>query len=169
MLKAYLRGVALTAAAIGLFAGAPDLHAQSTGKISIEQPWSRATPPGAKIGVGYLTIRNAGSDADRLVSATSPAAGKVEVHEMTMNNGVMTMRQTTGGVPIPAGKTVALAPGGYHMMFVGLKAPLQQGKTLAATLTFEKAGKVEVTFPIEGVGATKPMPTTMPMPMPHTN
>jgi copper(I)-binding protein len=154
---------AVVLAAFGGLAAGNAVHAQEirAGALTISQPWSRATPPGSKIGVGYLTIQNTGKDADKLVSATSPASTKVEIHEMAMNKGVMTMRPVKGGVPIAPGQSVTFQPGGFHMMFMGLKAPLKQGATLPATLVFEKAGKVEVAFPIESVGASKPM--TMPM------
>jgi len=106
--------------------------------IVITQPWSRATPPGAQIGAGYLVITNKGT-APTGSLAVDPRAGKIEVHEMTMKDGVMTMRPVSGGLVIDPGKSVTLAPGGYHLMFTDLKAPLKQGDKLKATLEFEKA------------------------------
>src|SRR5262252_8105635 len=97
------------------------------GDLVISQAWSRATPGGAKIGGGYLTIENKGTAPDRLIGGSSDAAGKVEVHEMTMNNGTMTMRPLDKGLTIEPGKTVKLAPGGLHLMLMELKAPLKQG------------------------------------------
>jgi len=126
--------------------------------IVITQPWSRATPPGAQIGAGYLVITNKGTAPDRFVGGSTPAAGKIEVHEMTMKDGVMTMRPVSGGLVIDPGKSVTLAPGGYHLMFTDLKAPLKQGDKLKATLEFEKAGKVDVTFEVQSIGAQSPMP-----------
>jgi len=126
------------------------------GDLVISQAWSRATPGGAKTGGGYLTIENKGSAPDKLVSATADAAGKVEVHEMAMNNGVMTMRPLDSGLTIDPGKTVKLAPGGYHLMLMELKRPLKQGDKLPVTLQFEKAGKVAVTLEVQGVGAQGP-------------
>jgi periplasmic copper chaperone A len=128
------------------------------GDLQIEHPWSRATPGGAQVAAGYLVITNKGSAPDRLIGGTSPVAGKVEVHEMAMKDKVMTMRRVPGGLPIGAGKSVTLAPGGYHIMFEDLKAPLKEGTKFAATLEFEKAGKVDVTFDVQGVGAQAPMP-----------
>ena len=126
------------------------------GDLVISQAWSRATPGGAKIGGGYLTIENKGSAPDRLVGASADVAAKVQVHEMTMNDGVMTMRPLEKGVAIEPGKTVKLAPGGYHLMMFDLKSPLKQGEKLPVTLEFEKAGKVKISLEVEGVGAQGP-------------
>jgi copper(I)-binding protein len=126
------------------------------GDLVITQAWSRATPGGAKVAGGYLTIENKGAAADRLIGGSVDVAARVEVHEMAMNNGVMTMRQLEGGLAIEPGKTVKLAPGGYHLMMQELKGSLKQGDKLPVTLQFEKAGKVQVTFDIQGVGAQAP-------------
>jgi copper(I)-binding protein len=126
------------------------------GDLVISQAWSRATPGGAKAGAGYLTIENKGSQADRLVAISGDVAGKIEVHEMAMNNGVMTMRPLDNGLTIDPGKTVTLAPGGYHLMMTDLKQPMKQGDKVPLTLQFEKAGKVNVTLDVEGVGAKGP-------------
>ena len=131
-------------------------HEIKAGELLITTMWSRATPGGAKVAAGYFTIANNGKAADRLVSATSPVAGKVEVHEMTMANGVMTMRPLDSGLAIEPGKTVTLAPGGFHLMLMDLKQPLKEGELLAVTLQFEKAGKVDATLHIRGVGAQAP-------------
>jgi periplasmic copper chaperone A len=126
------------------------------GDLVITQAWSRATPGGAKIGGAYLTIENKGSTPDRLLGGSADVADKVQVHEMTMNNGVMTMRQLDKGLAIAPGKTVKLAPGGYHLMLLDLKGPLKQGDQLPLTLEFEKAGKVKLSFDVQGVGAQSP-------------
>lgn len=126
------------------------------GDLVISQAWSRATPGSAKVGGGYLTITNNGSAADRLLSAASDVAEKVELHEMSMSNGVMSMRPVDGGLAIEPGKSVSLAPGGFHLMLLGLKAPLLQGKQVPVTLTFEKAGSVKVSLDVLGVGAKGP-------------
>jgi periplasmic copper chaperone A len=126
------------------------------GDLVISQAWSRATPGGAKIGAGYLTIDNKGSAPDRLVAVSGDVAGKIEVHEMALNNGVMTMRPIENGLTIEPGKSVTLAPGGYHLMMTDLKNPLKQGDKLPLTLEFEKAGKVAVTLDVEAVGAKGP-------------
>jgi hypothetical protein len=139
-------------------AGAASAAAQEikAGDLSIDKPWSRATPAGAKVAAGYMTITNKGSAADRLVGGSTSAAGKVEVHEMAMKDGVMTMRPIAGGLPIDPGKTVTLAPGGYHLMLTDLKAPLKRGQKVPVTLEFEKAGKVDVTLDVQAVGAQSP-------------
>jgi periplasmic copper chaperone A len=142
----------LLVAAVAAPAQAEEVKA---GDLVISQGWSRATPKGAKIGSGYLTIENKGATSDRLVAVSADVAGKVEVHEMAMKNGVMTMRPADG-LAIDPGKTVKLAPGGYHLMMFDLKSPLKQGDTLPITLTFEKAGKVNVSLAVEGIGAQGP-------------
>jgi copper(I)-binding protein len=126
------------------------------GDLVITQAWSRATPNGAKIGGAYLTIENKGSAPDRLIGGAGDVAARIEVHEMAMNNGVMTMRPLEKGLVIEPGKTVKLAPGGYHLMMFDLKEPLKQGEQLPITLEFEKAGKVKLSFDVQGIGAQAP-------------
>ncbi len=126
------------------------------GDLVITQAWSRATPGGAKVGGGYLTIQNKGSTADRLVGGAADVADKVQVHEMATTNGVMTMRPLDKGLSIEPGKTVKLAPGGYHLMLLALKSPLKQGDKVPVTLEFEKAGKVKLSLDVQGVGAKGP-------------
>jgi copper(I)-binding protein len=126
------------------------------GDLVITQAWSRATPGGAKIGGGYLTIENRGSAPDRLIGGSADVADKIQIHAMAMNNGVMTMRPLDNGLTIEPGKTVKLAPGGYHLMMLDLKSPLKQGDKLPVTLEFEKAGKVKLSLDVQGVGAQAP-------------
>ena len=126
------------------------------GDLVITQAWSRATPGGAKVGGGYLTIENKGSTPDRLIGGSADVADKVQVHEMAMNNGVMTMRPLDKGLVIEPGKTVKLAPGGYHLMLLDLKSPLKQGDKLSVTLEFERAGKVSLSLDVQGIGAQGP-------------
>jgi copper(I)-binding protein len=135
-------------------AGAQETKA---GDLVITQPWSRATPAGAKVAGGYLTIENKGSAPDRLVTGAGDVAGRVEIHEMAMNIGVMTMRPLDKGLTIEPGKTVKLAPGGYHLMLMDLKNPLKQGEKVPLTLEFEKAGKVTLSLDVQGVGAQAPI------------
>jgi copper(I)-binding protein len=144
---------ALAAALCAAFAGAEEVKA---GDLVITQAWSRATPNGAKIAGGYLTIENKGSASDRLVGSSSDVAGKVEAHEMVMNNGVMKMRPLDKGLTIEPSKTVKLAPGGHHLMLMDLKDPLKQGDKVPVTLEFEKAGKVTLSMAVQGVGAQGP-------------
>jgi periplasmic copper chaperone A len=105
-------------------AGAQDYKA---GSIEVDQPWSTATPRGASVAAGYMTIKNTGTEPDRLTGASTPVAGKVEVHEMTMDNGVMRMRPVAGGLEIKPGQTVELKPSSFHLMIMNLKGPIQQG------------------------------------------
>lgn len=148
---------ALLAAVVGfgaLAAGVAVAHEYKAGSIEIDHPWSRATPGGASVAAGYFVLKNTGAAGDRLVSATAPFAGRVEIHEMAVKDGVMTMRPLPAGLEIPAGATVALKPGGYHLMFLDLKTPLKEGTKVDGTLTFEKAGTVAVQFQVDAVGAS---------------
>ncbi|MCX5496265.1 copper chaperone PCu(A)C [Kaistia dalseonensis] len=129
-------------------------HEFKVGSIEIGHPWTRATPPGAAVGGGYLTISNEGSTDDRLISATADVTGRVEIHEMAVKDGIMTMRALPDGLLIPAGQTVKLDPGGFHIMFLDLKKPFVKGQSFSGTLTFEKAGTVKVSYAIEAIGAT---------------
>ena len=126
------------------------------GTLKISAPWARATPKGAGVGGGYLTITNTGTAPDRLIGGATEISSRFELHEMSMDNGVMKMRELAQGLEIKPGQKVELKPGGYHVMFMGLKEQLMQGQTIKATLQFEKAGKVDVNFAIEGVGAQSP-------------
>ena len=137
-------------AALGILCGGA--LAQSKGTLEIEKPWARATPPGAAVGGGYLVIRNKGTAGDRLVGATSPASARVEIHEMAMEKDIMRMREVKG-VEVPAKGAVEFKPGGFHLMFMELKAPLKQGEKVPVTLRFEKSGEVKADFVVEAAGA----------------
>jgi copper(I)-binding protein len=131
-------------------------HDYKVGAIEIAHPWSRATPPGAATGAGYLGLTNGGTEADRLVGLSSPVAAKVEVHQMSVTDGIMKMGAVEGGLDIPAGGTVALQPGGYHLMLMGLTRPLVEGERVPVTLVFDKAGPVEVELAVDKIGARAP-------------
>jgi copper(I)-binding protein len=148
-----VRSLALLLMVLARPAGAAEFH---VGSLDISAPYSRATPQGASIAAGYLIIKNTGQTADRLIGGSSDAAAKLEVHEMSMDNGVMRMRPVQGGLEIKPGETVELKPQGLHIMFVGLKKPLKQGDHVKATLVFEKAGKVDVDFDVTGMGGPAP-------------
>jgi periplasmic copper chaperone A len=124
----------------------------TAGSLTIEHPYARPTPPGARTGAVYFTIRNAGREADRLVEVASPAAQTVEMHTMTMDGNMMRMRPVAG-IDIPAGGTVALAQGGYHVMFVGLAHSFSAGDQVPVTLTFAKAGPVQIAADVEAPSA----------------
>lgn len=130
--------------------------AVKAGALMIEAPWTRATPSGAKVAGGYVTITNRGPEADRLVGGSFPLAGRFEVHEMATANGVMTMRELPKGLEIPAGGKVELKPGGFHLMFLDLRAQLQPGQPVKGTLVFEKAGTVEIEYQVAPIGARAP-------------
>lgn len=149
------KSILLTAVAISLsLGGATFAHDYKAGALKIGHPWSRATPGGAKVGGGYLVIENTGSTADKLIAVSAPTiAGRTEMHEMATTNGVMTMRPLDSGIEIAPGAKVEFKPGGYHIMFMELKQPLKQDERVKGTLTFEKAGTVEVEFKVEAVGA----------------
>lgn len=134
--------------------------AVSVGDIEVSGAFTRATLPKAPVGGGYLTITNRGDSDDRLVAASSPAAERVELHEMRMEGEVMKMAEREEGVELPAGEVVALAPGGLHIMFIGLAAPFVEGESVPVTLQFEKAGAVDVDLQVGPVGAAAPMPMT---------
>lgn len=165
MNRSFLRG-RLSAASVAAFlafivpAGACPAHAAEKvfriGDIVVEEPWSRATPGGARVAGGYLRIVNNGSEPDRLIGGTSDVAERFEVHSMEMRDGVARMAPVEGGLEIPPGETVELAPGGYHVMFMGLKRALREGETVAGTLVFERAGTLEVAYPIAAMGVRMP-------------
>lgn len=119
------------------------------GNIAIGHPWVRPTAEGAKTGAAYLTLENKGSAPDRLVSAASPVAGKTQIHETTDEGGVMKMREVAGGIELAPEASVALKPGGYHIMFLDLKQKLEEGQHIPMTLTFAKAGSIEVKVHVE--------------------
>jgi len=125
----------------------------TVGSLKISAPWARATPKGASVGGVYMTITNTGTVPDRLTGGSTAVASRFEVHEMKMDNGVMKMRPVEGGIVIKPGQSVTLAPNGYHVMLMGMNQPLTQGQHFKATLQFEKAGKVDVDFAVEGIGA----------------
>ena len=141
---------------LGLFAGAAQADPIKAGDLTIETPWLRATPNGAKVAGGYVRIVNTGSAPDTLTGATVPFAKSGEIHSMSMEGGVMKMAPVPGGLTIKPGETVELKPGGYHLMFEGLTGAPKAGDTVSGTLTFQRAGAVPVTFSVAPVGASAP-------------
>jgi periplasmic copper chaperone A len=137
----------LVAAVMVVSAFTSQAHSFKAGAIDIGHPWARPTAAGQKAGGGYLKLTNAGA-ADRLLSASSDVADSVELHTMSMDGNVMRMRQVEG-IDLPAGQTVELKPGGLHIMFMGLKAPLKEGSKFPVKLKFEKAGEVVVEVKVE--------------------
>ena len=127
----------------------------SAGSLQIGNPWARATPSGAKVGAGYLTITNTGKQSDRLIAGSALPAARFEVHATVVEQGVAKMRPVEG-LEIKPGETIELRPGGMHVMFMGLREPLKQGQRVRGTLVFEKAGKIEIEFSVQPVGAPAP-------------
>src|SRR5215510_13549423 len=115
----------LLAFTLALAANGASAHEYKAGSIEIKLPWSRATPKGATVAGGYMKLINTGTAPDRLVGGSTEIAGKFEIHEMSMDNGVMKMRALPNGVEIKPGQTVEFKPGGYHLMFVGISQPVE--------------------------------------------
>jgi hypothetical protein len=126
----------------------------ASGKITVTEPWTRATPPGASVGAGYMTIANDGARPVRLLGGETPVAEKVEVHAMSMDGGVMRMRPLTNGLEVPAGGEVELKPGGMHLMLIGMKRPLIEGESVAITLVFDGGVRLDAVLSVEGIGGT---------------
>ena len=139
------------ALAVGLSSNA-HAHEFKAGALVIEHPWTRATPKSATVAGGYLKITNTGSAPDRLTGGSADVSSKFEVHEMRMDGGVMKMRELKNGLEIPPSATVELKPGSYHIMMTNLARPLAKGDKVKGSLTFEKAGKVDVEFTVEAMG-----------------
>ncbi|MGZ9809852.1 copper chaperone PCu(A)C [Pseudoroseicyclus sp. H15] len=129
----------------------------SVGDLTITGAFTRATLPNAPVGGGFLTVTNAGETDDTLIAGSTPAAGRVEIHEMEMDGDVMRMRELEGGLPIPAGETVELTPGGYHIMLMELAGPLVEGTEVPVTLTFAEAGDVDVMLSVGAINAREAM------------
>lgn len=152
----YLRTLLLAICATFLVAGTSSAESYKVGDITIKDPFSRATPPRARVAGGYMTVTNNGTVADRLVGGSATIAKRVELHEMAVENDIMRMRPLPDGVEIPAGKTVTFKPGSYHIMFMGIAEPFKEGSRNVITLKFEKAGDIEVEFAVEGMNASAP-------------
>ena len=149
-------GAATAVAALQFAATGAHATDYDVGSIHVAAPWARATPKAASAGAAYLAVTNNGTTPDRLSCAGSEAAAQCQIHTMTMDNGVMKMRPLAGGIEIKPGETVTLKPGSDHMMLMNLKHPLEAGKTVEATLKFEKAGTLKVEFAILAMGAATP-------------
>lgn len=147
----------LAAAALAMLALLPGQPATAAdyqaGSLRVGQPWARATAPMAKAGAVFFPVTNAGSAPDTLIAAAGTIADRVELHTHVMENGVMRMGVVDGGVTLPAGATVTLAPGGLHVMLLGLRQPLVQGARFPLTLTFAQAGTVAVDVEVGAAGA----------------
>jgi periplasmic copper chaperone A len=125
----------------------------TAGGIKVSRAWTREVPAGAKVAAGFMTITNSGKEADTLIGGSIPLAGKFEVHEMKMDGGIMQMRQLTPGLVLKPGETVVLKPGSFHLMFIDLKQGPKRGTPVKGTLIFEKAGKIEIEYQVQPIGA----------------
>lgn len=151
LFKSVAVATALTLVSLSAFA-----QDYTVGDLSLSQAWTRATPPKAKAGGGFVEIVNGGSQDDRLIAVSSDVAAKVELHEMAVTDGIMKMRELENGIAIPAGETVALKPGGLHIMFMGLNRSFEEGSKVPVVLTFENAGDVAVDLDVAKMGAKSP-------------
>jgi hypothetical protein len=152
MQRYFIAAAAVIAAVLSAPAFAQDFE---VGDLRVDRPWARATPGRVPNGAVYLTLTNQGTTADRLVGASSPAAKHAGLHSHSMEEGVMKMRPVKAMEVVPGSPTV-LGPGGLHIMLMGLKAPLKEGERFPVTLTFERAGPLEIEVTVEKLGAMKP-------------
>jgi len=126
--------------------------APALAQVAIDNPWARATAPGAKVAGGYMKIRNSAAAPDRLIGASSPAAARVELHVHVREGEVMKMREVKG-YDVPAKGAFELKPGGAHLMFMEIRRPFAEGEKVPVTLKFERAGEIKVEFHVGRLGA----------------
>lgn len=141
----------LTCLLFGIFSTTAIAESYKVGDLIIDTPYARSTPPLAPVGGGFMTIINNGSEDDTLVSGEATFAEAFEIHEMSMEDGVMKMAELEDGLVIPAGETVELKPGSYHLMFITLAEQLKPKERRKVTLVFEKAGELEVEFVVRDI------------------
>lgn len=163
-----MRNFLIAAAAALLTATTALADEYKIGDLVIVNPVARATPANAPVSAGYMTILNKGDETDTLIGGSVAFAAKTELHEMTMENDVMKMRELDGGIDIPAGAEVTLMPGGLHMMFMGMNEKLEEGEEHTVELVFEKAGSIEVTFNVQSLGTIRDTMTGGMMKMDHS-
>jgi copper(I)-binding protein len=155
-LAAALLGSTLLLAACNEASEAPAATETAASIIAVTEPWSRETAEGQNAGGAFMTIANTGTAADRLTGGSTPVAGRVEIHAVDMEGGVMSMRQLADGLEIPAGGEVTLKPGSFHVMLMDLKQPLKAGDKVPLTLTFKGAGTVETELVVKPAGTIAP-------------
>jgi copper(I)-binding protein len=162
----YFRTLAMLVASLAVTASAA-AHDYAIGALHIGHPYARATVPGQPSGAAYMTIKNNGKEDDKLLHITSPVAQNAQVHTMSMEGNMMKMREVPV-LDLPPAARIAMQPGnGYHIMLLGLKRPLKAGEKIPLTLTFEKAGKIEVSAPVESLQSSDASENKMPAM--HTN
>ena len=145
----HLKKIALLLIALALGVAPALARDYSVGTLKIETPWVPASPQGAAAAAGYMEIENTGQEADRLIGGSMLLAGRVQIHEMSLQDGVMKMQELAGGLNIKPGESVALKPGSFHIMFLDLKEPIKPGAPIKGTLTFEKSGTIEIEYQVE--------------------
>lgn len=164
-----MKRTVISLAMLALTATAAFAHDYKVGDLTIDHPVARETPAKAPVSAGYMTITNNGDTDDRLIGASVGFAGTAELHEMVMDGDVMRMSEVEGGIVIPAGESVQLMPGGLHVMFMDMQQSLAEGEEHAATLTFEKAGSVDVTLNVETLATIRAaLKSDGQMPMDHS-
>ena len=142
--------------AIGVLVGAPAAaHGYGKGDLQVRHPWTRATPPGARVAAGYLELRNSGKEPDRVTGASTPVGERVELHVMSREGDVMKMREVKG-FEVPARQRLVLRPGGSHLMIVGLSRPLVKGERIPLTLRLERAGELRIELEVQPADSGKP-------------
>ncbi|MGO1461136.1 MAG: copper chaperone PCu(A)C [Marinobacter sp.] len=142
---------ASSALILSIFTTVAMAHEYSHGEVYIDHPWSRPTPPGASMGVGYLVIRNHGNSDITLIGASTPRADEVSIHETLMKDGVMRMQPLESGLGVASGETVELKPHSYHLMLEKLVKPLKEGERVPLTLEFEGAESMEVELNVQSL------------------
>jgi len=150
-----IRSLFVRLAALGFLLFVPNAltaHEYTLGTLTIGHPWARATPAGAPVAGAFLSVENKSDTPDRLVQVSVEGASKTEIHQMLVEDGMMKMRPMANGLDVPPGMKVELKPGSYHLMLMGLAAPLVEGQKVKGVLTFEKAGTIEVEFKVEAIG-----------------
>lgn len=150
-----IRSLFVRLAALGFLLFVPNAltaHEYTLGTLTIGHPWARATPAGAKVAGAFLSVENKSDMPDRLIQVSIEGAKTTEIHQMLVEDGMMKMRPMAGGLDVPAGTKTELKPGSYHLMLMGLAAPLVEGQKVKGLLTFEKAGTIEVEFKVEAIG-----------------
>jgi len=154
-----MKCIALLFALVFLAASPAVAETYTAGSIEVSNPWMRATPRGADVAGAYMSVANKGTEPDRLIGGSIAGVSGFEIHRMEMDGGVAKMRPVGGGLEIKPGQSVTLTPSSFHIMLMGLKQSFQQGQHVKGTLTFQKAGKLDVEFAVESVGAAGPMPS----------
>lgn len=154
--KTAIAAITLSAAlGFATFVSPAQAESFTIGDLTIDNPWTRVTPGGARVAGGYMVITNNGTESDRLIGGSSEIAPRFAVHSMEMVDGVARMGEVEGGLEIPPGESVALEPGSYHAMLMNLETPVVAGKPVSGTLVFERAGEIAITYAVAPMGSPR--------------